>query len=189
MFFLKYLIQFMIMFVNLNALIIRPGTFRYLPSVPASNDIKLLNLEQTKNISTIWLNDIVHDIVQTVNKTTIATEDIHIVTDINKLHSYTKDYQSSNKLFLGWAPKTKNLPEEVLFIIVAEHNTTNNHFNIEHLVQSPYWDSNQIESILLKIALFQIVNIKNYTALNLSKLYENNIRYYMAWELWYMKNN
>ena len=151
---------------EIQSLIIRPGNFRYLPSVPASNDIKLLDLELTKNISTIWLQDIVHDMVSEKKNKTLIDDDLQTVTNINQLNTYYQNYTHSNDLFLGWGPRTKNRPQEILFIIVAEHNKTNNHFIIKHLVQSPYWDSNQIESIHLKIALLQIVNIKHLEGRN-----------------------
>tara|TARA_B100000424_G_C22868062_1_gene462312 strand:- start:472 stop:1011 length:540 start_codon:yes stop_codon:yes gene_type:complete len=175
----------MTIFYQIKSLIIRPGTFRYLPAVPSSNDIKLLDIEKTKKISGIWLQDIVTDIVNEQKNKSVITDDIQIVSNINELNTFYKNYTYSNDIFLGWAPRTKNRPEEVIFIIVCEHNTTDNNFIIKHLVQSPYWDSNQIESIYLKIALMEIVNIKNYSALDLRQLYKNNIRYYLGWELWY----
>ena len=185
---LNFLFTFNIL-SEIQSLIIRPGNFRYLPSVPASNDIKLLDLKLTQTISTKWLQDIVHDIVDEKKNQTLITDDLQIVTNINHLNTYYQNYTDSNDLFLGWAPRTKNKPEEILFIIVAEHNTTNNYFVIKHLVQSPYWDSNQIESINLKFALLQICNIKNYSALDLSRMYKNNIRYYLGWEIWYKRMN
>ena len=186
---MRFFFFYIFTITNIESLIIRSGNFRYLPSVFPSNDIKLLNAEQTKIISNTWLQDIVKDIVSTKkqNNSSLLTEDIHLVTDINKLEPYFEDYNTSNKIFLGWAPKTKNKAEEIIYIIVAEHNTTNNHFNINHVVQSPYWDSNQIESIYLKIALLHVVNVKNFSALNLVNLYKNNIRHYLAWEIWFKK--
>lgn len=189
--------SFIITFVNVNSLIIKKNS-RYLPSVPPSNDIKLLDLKQTTDISAEWTKDIVNDIMNdkkkynnSNNNNIISSglyevENINCINDISILQKYFHNYNQSNNLFLGWAPRTKNIPAEILYIIVAEHNITNNHFCIKHLVQSPYWDSNQIESIYLKIALLTIVQIKNYTALNLSELYKKNIRYYLAWETWFL---
>ena len=171
---------------------------KFLPNVYPNNDIKLLSLPQVQQISTNWLQYIVTDVVDKqknrleVSQNTTSSglyelENLHIVKDINQLETYIQKYNHTDDLFLGWAPRNKNNPEEVLFIVVACHDKNTNYFSIKQLVQSPHWESSQIESIQLKIALMAIVNVKNYTALDLRELYAHNTRYFLAWEIWYMQ--
>lgn len=170
---------------------------KFLPNVYPSNDINLLTLPQVKNISRDWLQFIVTNVVdeqknrleqsQKTGSGLYELENLHIVKDINQLDTYIQKYNETDDLFLGWVPRNKNNPQEVLFIVVACHDKNTNYFSIKQLVQSPHWDSSQIESIQLKIALMAIVNVKNYTALDLRELYAHNTRYFLAWETWYMR--
>ena len=194
-------IYYFIYFIIGNILLINSYSFkRYLPSIPPSNDIRLLTMEQTSQISKQWLHDIVNDVVHKEQKKMelqqkpssgglFEIENIHIVNNINVLESFIQNYGRSGEIFLGWTPRHKKDREEVLFILVAKHNTEKNYFEIKHLVQSPYWDSNQIESIYLKLALLEVTMLKNYSALDLSELYYNSPRYHLAWETWFAKMN
>ena len=73
---------------------------------------------------------------------------------------------------------------EVLFIIVAQINALKKEFIIRHLVQSPFWDPAQIDSCELKSALIAQNEKNNCTSINLEYLYENDLRYKLAWAIW-----
>ena len=81
-------------------------------------------------------------------------------------------------------PKEEHGRNDVLFIIVAYILAEKQEFVIRHLVQSPFWDPSQIDSNELKIALEDQNCKNNCTTINLEYLYENDLRYKLAWAVW-----
>ena len=55
---------------------------------------------------------------------------------------------------------------------------------VKELVQSPFWSSEQIDSIILKQTLIEQNKENNCTTINFDYLYENNLRYKLAWNTW-----
>ena len=166
---------------------------------PAS-DLQVINAGQASIITKNWLQNIVSDIFNRENKnlqenkfskTNIFDyDDLHIVTHINQLENYIQEsYEvlrgdDKKTLFLSWMPKGEHGRPEVLFIIVAYILVEKQEFVIRHLVQSPFWDPIQIDSNELKLALEDQNCKNNCTSINLEYLYENDLRYKLAWAVW-----
>jgi hypothetical protein len=165
-----------------------------------SNDLHVISAGQASLITKNWLENIVAEVFNRENKnlqnkqfskkSIFDYDELHIVTHINQLENYIQEsHQESTgddkkTLFLSWMPKGEHGRHEVLFIIVAFILVEKKEFVIRHLVQSPFWDPVQIGSNELKIAL-EAQNCKNNcTTINLDYLYENDLRYKLAWSVW-----
>ena len=85
---------------------------------------------------------------------------------------------------MAWSPKGEHGRTEVLFIIVVQIHLSNREFMIRHLIQSPFWDPSQIDSNELKKALVAQNTLNNCTQINLEYLYDNDLRYKLAWAVW-----
>ena len=169
-----------------------------------SSDLKVIKPGQASLISRNWLQNIVADIFNRENNKLMKKEftktgiynydELHIVTSINRLESYIQEsYNAQGKhkahLFLAWMPKGTHGREEALFIIVAEISSKDQEFIIKHLVQSPFWDQDQIDSNELKLALIEQNERNNCTKINLDYLYEQDLRYKLAWATWNLNSN
>ena len=169
-----------------------------------SSDLKVIKPGQASLISRNWLQNIVADIFNRENNKLMKKEftktgiynydELHIVTSINRLESYIQEsYNAQGKykahLFLAWMPKGMHGREEALFIIVAEISSKDQEFIIKHLVQSPFWDQDQIDSNELKLALIEQNERNNCTKINLDYLYEQDLRYKLAWATWNLNSN
>lgn len=174
--------------------------YKFKPNkISPSSDLKVINAGQASLITKNWLENIVVDVFNRENKklqenkfskTSIFDyDDLHIVTNINLLEKYIQEsYEKSNQgkktLFLSWMPMGEHGRNEVLFIIVAYILVEKQEFVIRHLIQSPFWDPAQIDSNELKIALEDQNSKNNCTTINLEYLYENDLRYKLAWAVW-----
>ena len=69
--------------------------------------------------------------------------------------------------------------KEVLYLIEIEKNDSN--LNVKRLIQSPFWNSEQINSKKLKKSLL-IYGIKNKMNINFDILYLNDIRHKLSWK-------
>tara|TARA_B100001758_G_scaffold247706_1_gene266665 strand:+ start:9214 stop:9855 length:642 start_codon:yes stop_codon:yes gene_type:complete len=169
-----------------------------------SSDLKVIKPGQASLISRNWLQNIVADLFNRENKMLINNEftktgiynydELHIVTSINRLEAYIQEsynIQGKNNahLFLAWMPKGIYGREEALFIIVAEISVKSQEFIIKHLVQSPFWDQEQIDSNELRLALIEQNERNNCTKINLEYLYEQDLRYKLAWATWNLNSN
>ncbi len=169
-----------------------------------SSDLKVIKPGQASLISRNWLQNIVADLFNRENKKLINKEfsntgiynydELHIVSSINQLESYIQEsYNVQGKekahLFLAWMPKGVYGREEALFIIVAEIAPKEQEFIIKHLVQSPFWDQEQIDSNELRLALIEQNERNNCTRINLEYLYEQDLRYKLAWATWNLNTN
>ena len=162
------------------------------------SDLKIITPGAASIISRNWLQNIVVDVFSKENskmknnqfsKTNIFDyDDLHIVTGINKLESYIQESYEKNEgkksLFLAWSPRGEHGRTEVLFIIVVQINILRREFIIRHLIQSPFWDPSQIDSNELKKALVAQNTLNNCTHINLEYLYDNDLRYKLAWAVW-----
>ena len=169
-----------------------------------TSDLKVIKPGQASLISRNWLENIVVDVFNRENKRLInqdfsATgmydyDELHIVTTINRLETYIQEsYQLKGKeksyLFLSWMPKGVYGRTESLFIIVAEINKKDKEFIIKHLVQSPFWEPSQIDSNELRLALIEQNDRNNCTTINLEYLYDQDLRYKLAWATWNLNGN
>lgn len=162
------------------------------------SDLKIITPGAASIISRNWLQNIVVDVFSKENskmknnqfsKTNIFDyDDLHIVTGINKLEGYIQESYEKNEgkksLFLAWSPRGEHGRTEVLFIIVVQINIIRREFIIRHLIQSPFWDPSQIDSNELKKALVAQNTLNNCTQINLEYLYDNDLRYKLAWAVW-----
>lgn len=162
------------------------------------SDLKIITPGSASIISRNWLQNIVVDVFSKENSklknnqfsdTSIFDyDDLHIVTGINKLESYIQESYEKNEgkktLFMAWTPKGEHGRTEVLFIIVVQIHLSNREFIIRHLIQSPFWDPSQIDSNELKKALVAQNTLNNCTQINLEYLYDNDLRYKLAWAVW-----
>ena len=166
-------------------------------------DLKAIDVGQASLISRNWLQNIMVDIMQKKpyianeldnhfeKKNVFDFEGLHIISSINKLETYIQESYSKNNideeksnLFLAWTPKGQHGRTEVLFIIVVQIYIESKQFVIKHLVQSPFWDPVQIDSVELKNALIDQNKENNCTTINLEYLYDNDLRYKLAWAVW-----
>ena len=76
--------------------------------------------------------------------------------------------------------------QESLFIVIAKLDLEKKIINIDNIIQSPFWDSEQIDSIYLKYSLIDQNDSINKTNISFIPLYQNNIRYKLSWETWYL---
>jgi len=122
-----------------------------------------------------WENNILNTALE------IRKEDEHVLQDIDEFYSIVKSDCESNKknIYISWSPKCAI--HEILFIVVAEINMDDKKFIIKHLVQSPFWDSKQIESRHLKYALEDLVSDFDELSLDMRELYEKNMRIALDW--------
>ena len=160
------------------------------------NDLQVLSPGQASLITKNWLENIVLDITNQKNNKDkdlnknyfFEYDDLHIISSINKLEQYIQDsFEKNDKyknLFIGWYPLGIHGRREVLFIILVQLNIFTKEFLVKELVQSPFWSSEQIDSIILKKTLIEQNKENNCTSINFDYLYENNLRYKLAWNTW-----
>ncbi len=165
-------------------------------------DLKNIKPGQASLITRNWLENIVLDITNKKNNKDkdlkknyfFEYDDLHIVSSINKLESYIQESYNKNDddskyLFLAWTPMGIHGRTETLFIILVKLFIKEKIFSIEHLVQSPYWIPEQINSNILKESLILQNKENNCTSINFDNLYNNNIRYKLSWDTWNLDLN
>ena len=54
-----------------------------------------------------------------------------------------------------------------------------------NIIQSPFWDEEQIQSVYLKKSLIDQNNAANMTNINFDYLYQDNLRFKLAWDTWF----
>ncbi len=169
-----------------------------------SSDLKVIKPGQASLITRNWLQNIVADLFnreseKLINKEFTKTgiynyDELHIVTSINKLESYIQESYNKNEgdssyLFLAWTPMGIHGRTETLFLILVKLFIKEKIFSIEHLVQSPYWIPEQINSNILKESLILQNKENNCTSINFDNLYNNNTRYKLSWVTWNLDLN
>ena len=131
------------------------------------------------------------DIEQSQKKLSNSWGDI-VNTDEEK--SQINHTESSPRLlYFAWKPKSVQGFNEVLFLVIAsvvrDKNIDEHYFlDIKNIIQSPFWDDEQIQSIYLKQAIIDQNRYTNRTELRFDSLYKNNMRYKLAWETWYKED-
>ena len=116
------------------------------------------------------------------------------------------DNHTTSLIYLAWKPRCLQGMNEVLFVVVAEIIKKTNSdiedtnsdiedtnlvedikyvLQIKNVIQSPFWDEEQIPSIYLKNSLIDQNNYTNSTELSFDYLYETSLRYKLAWDTWF----
>lgn len=178
---------------------------KFIPNInEPRKDLKLISPAQASIITKNWLSNIVLDIANKKNKSDLNRgleyDDLHIVTNINKLNMIIDDAQ--NKLVNEWTnminnynysvlifaynPKGLQGINEVLFLVIAKLDRENKELKIKNIIQSPFWDEEQINSINLKKSLIDQNDYTNMTSISFDYLYDDNHRFKLAWDTWLM---
>ena len=123
--------------------------------------------------------------VEEKERTNIMVEKIEkidkedIIKRINELEQYIQENRKPNDYYIAWIPKCVNGSKDILFLVVCQQKKEK--FCVKQLIQSPFWSPDQIESTQLKLSL---EGMSEY--IDMSELYENDIRYKLAWSTWYI---
>tara|TARA_B110001450_G_C17575675_1_gene462705 strand:+ start:246 stop:818 length:573 start_codon:yes stop_codon:yes gene_type:complete len=136
-------------------------------------DIKKITLNEASFVSRHWLNNI-------LQPKRICQEDALIIEKINSLEKFIQEQFTDNRevefQYLAWTPQ--GITQDILFIIVVE--TTENENILKMLINSPFWESNQIntECLLESLCCFSNVTGKK---LEINSFLSNNVRYKLIW--------
>tara|TARA_Y100000768_G_scaffold385225_1_gene370928 strand:- start:1665 stop:2243 length:579 start_codon:yes stop_codon:yes gene_type:complete len=179
--FKKIFVVFALLFTNNNTSALQPSktpsgkSRKYTPNkISPYEDLKSISASEASFISRHWLNNIIQS--QSINK-----EDITIIDNINKLEEHIQHVFSNHKevsnVYFAWIPKGEYM-KDVLFILVLEVRDDRNILKV--LIQSPFWDSSQINSKYLLKSLEDFSKISN-RKLDLYEFYEDNIRFKLEW--------
>lgn len=156
---------------------------KYISSSKPSEDLVMIGHSKASFISKHWLENILkHLIANEKNKKFIGYKDhpdLHIIMKINELENYIQENRGTNDYYMAWMPKCLYGYKDVLFIVVCQDNTSG--FCVKRIIQSPFWSSEQIESIELKNALESMS-----THVNMNDLYYSYPRYELAWSTWFL---
>tara|TARA_B100000941_G_C28453736_1_gene526611 strand:- start:7 stop:606 length:600 start_codon:yes stop_codon:yes gene_type:complete len=120
-----------------------------------------------------------------------------------------------NALYFAWKPRSREGINEVLFIVIVsvvkgedvgsgvagsedgvagsgdgvtgseDGRRREYYLDVQSVIQSPFWDEDQIPSIYLKKSLIDQNDYTNRTTLRFNPLYEKNLRYKLAWDTWF----
>jgi len=154
---------------------------KYQSSLDLTLDLKLLTIQEASFISKHWLNNIID-----ANGNS-CKEDLQIIDKINNLETYRQNLENkgispnNENMILAWVPR--GVYNDLLFIVCCEVDRVNRDLFVNLLVQSPFWESTQIESIVLKESLEQLA-IRANCSLHLDPLYNVDSRYRLAWKNW-----
>lgn len=178
------------------------------------NDLQIISAGTANLISKNWMQNILMDVITRRRDIKLNEEreflydDIHIMSGIHELQRDIEqtqkktsntwadvlnvgDNHASPFLYIAWKPRNLQGINEVLFVVVAiissdiDSESQIFYLDIKNIIQSPFWDEEQIPSIFLKKALIDQNQWTNETTLRFDILYQNNIRYKLAWETWY----
>jgi len=137
-------------------------------------DLKSISPSEASFISRHWLNNI-------IQSSTIGKEDLSIVENINKLEEHIQhvfsNHEEVSNVYFAWIPDGGYM-KDVLFLVVFQVHDDRNVLKL--LIQSPFWDSSQINSKYLLKSLQDFCDI-SCRELDLFEFYEDNIRFKLEW--------
>tara|TARA_Y100000389_G_scaffold205142_1_gene264019 strand:+ start:11136 stop:11669 length:534 start_codon:yes stop_codon:yes gene_type:complete len=134
-------------------------------------DLKQITTTQASTISKSWLINI-------MSFGNIHPEDEHVICKINELESYIQEHRTLDYRYCAWMPRCNFKTKEVIFIVILYD--ANNILHVKLLLQNPYWDSIQIDSLELKKTLLSLAEKEN-KKLNLDEIYATDFRYALEW--------
>ncbi len=171
--------------------------------ISPKDDLKLISPASASLITKNWISNIIIDIKNNNkhNKNYLEYDDIHIVRSINSLNIIIDNAQkkitnewttmvsnyNESMLIFAYSPKSLQGINEVLFLVIACLDRPNKELKIKNVIQSPFWDEQQINSIHLKNSLIHQNKDANVTSISFEELYEENLRFRLAWETWYVE--
>lgn len=152
-------------------------------------DLSLISKKRINIVTKNWLENIMNHITHNkkkYRKNILSHDDLHIVTGINDLW---RNIESDDKsyIYFSWEPKCEQGLNDILCIIVVKLIVEERQMIVENIIQSPFWDSQQIETTYLKKSLIDQNDVLNMSTLSFEELYKNNIRYKLSWDTWYTK--
>jgi hypothetical protein len=130
-----------------------------------------LTPSKARFIAKHWENNILNSGLEIMN------EDVYVLNKIDELMGLTA--KKNNYIYMSWTPSS--VIDEVLFIIVGETMSDKKEFVIKLIVQSPFWDSKQISSENLKYAIEDLIYGIDNVSLNMTYIYDNDLRYKLSW--------
>ena len=182
----------------------------FVPNLNAPReDLQLISAGTASLITKNWLQNILRDVMAQRRARDLteggefAYDDLHIVSGIQDLQTYLEQSQKtlSNSwgdivdsggrkplIYFAWKPKSLQGFNEVLFlvaVVITQQDEGVFYMDVKNIIQSPFWDEEQIPSIYLKNALLDQNKYTNQTTLRLDRLYEKNLRFKLAWETWF----
>ena len=137
-------------------------------------DLKAIESYESNIITNYWTENI--NVYQTGNR-----EDKHILDHIDEFNRLFKNNPDPRYVHLIWVPP--GMSQEILFYVLVRVDNITETLSVCMLIQSPFWDSTQIESIELKYALEDLA-VKSKKVLDLTQLYDNDVRFRLAWNEW-----
>ena len=148
---------------------------KYSPNkISPYEDLKSISASEASFISRHWLNNI-------IQSTKINHEDISVIDNINKLEEHIQyvfsNHEEVSNVYFAWIPEGGYM-KDILFLIVLEVREDRNILKL--IIQSPFWDSSQINSKYLLKSLEDFSKISNRN-LDLYEFYEDNIRFKLEW--------
>jgi hypothetical protein len=148
---------------------------KYKSSINPIDDLVQIDIAKVSMISNNWMHNIIqiNDDFKSINS---ELKHLPIIFKINKLEQSFQEERTPNDIYYAWMPVSYYGPKDILFIITCQY--INNKHVIKQVIQSPFWYSEQIESIELKKTLETLEN------LDLNFFYENDIRYKFSWVNW-----
>ena len=147
--------------------------YKYNRNYPET-DLKRITPAEASFVSRHWLNNI-------LQPKQICEEDALIIENINGLEQliqeqFTRHHELDMEYFV-WTPQ--GITEDILFIIVLEVRENKNILRM--LINSPFWESKQINVDCLLASLKGAASIQNKT-LDIQSFLSNNVRYKLIWK-------
>uniref|UniRef100_A0A6C0KYG4 Uncharacterized protein n=1 Tax=viral metagenome TaxID=1070528 RepID=A0A6C0KYG4_9ZZZZ len=137
-------------------------------------DVGKITASAASFVSRHWLNNI-------ILPKRICQEDTLIIEKINKLEQFMQDqftrHREMDIEYLAWMPQ--GISSEILFLIVVE--AKEDKLVLRMLINSPFWESNQISTDCLLESLNSFSLIRGKT-LDIDSFLSNNIRYKLIWQ-------
>lgn len=143
--------------------------------ISPSSDLMAVGQKEACFVAKHWMNNIDAQVW-------VQPEDKHIVKRIHRFCEFVEQDNDPRNVYLIWVPK--GVLQNILFIILIHVNS--NEVIPRFLVQSPFWDSSQIDSQFLKEALQHLAE-EAKKELNLETLYKNDPWYKLGWN-WEKEN-
>lgn len=187
---------------------------RFMPNMnEPRKDLQVISAGTASLISRNWMQNILLEVMSRrrarnlTNDDEFIYDDLHIMSAIQELQkdieysqktlskSWTDvvNIRDTNVLYFAWKPRSCYGINEVLFIVVGcvkkECEKEECYYlDIQSVIQSPFWDEQQIPSIYLKEALIDQTEYTNQTKIRFNSLYDRSLRYKLAWDTWFYES-
>lgn len=147
---------------------------RYIPTKRnLESDLEPLTGAEASFVSKHWLNNI-------LQSKHVCEEDKHVIDNINKLETYIQtqftDEGPNIGTYFAWIPK--GYTKDVLFIVVLDVTEDKN--IIKLLINSPFWESAQIDNHFL-LGSLEDFSRKSGKQLEMETFLNENVRYKLEW--------